>query len=499
MTSVTMVSLPALHVRGMDDAEQKLIDKLLSQLLRKAPYNRLRELYFDGNDTINSLGIAVPQLLNDVRTVVGWPGMAVNSLEERLDWQGVALLGEDTDDPLGLRDVIIDNEMESDTQQGNLESLIHGVGFVVASRGDTREGEPEWLITVEPPTRMTGEWSARQRRLSSALSVDVDASAGQITGLTLYLSDQTIFCERPNPSSDMRVVRRARHNLGRVPVEPLVNQPRRGRPWGRSEITPALMSYTDSGVRTMLSMEVSREFYSSPKEFILGAAESAFKDEQGNPIPAWAAYLGRFKALERDDDGELPEVHQFSAASPAPYVEQVKLLAQMVAGEASIPESYLGFVSANPSSADAIRATEARLVKRAERRQQILGRSWANVLRLVVAMRDGGLSSEANGLVSRWRDAATPTRAAMADATMKLVGVGVLPPDSDVTYEQLGFDQTTIARLRADVRRRRSERMLAQLTGAAEQAEADEDVAALGLAAAEGATGAGTGGTPEDL
>ena len=121
-------------------------------------------------------------------------------------------------------------------------------------------------------------------------------------------------------------------------------------------------------------------------------------------------------------------------------MEQVKLLAQMVAGEASIPESYLGFVSANPSSADAIRATEARLVKRAERRQQILGRSWANVLRLVVAMRDGGLSSEANGLVSRWRDAATPTRAAMADATMKLVGVGVLPPDSDVTYEQLGFD-----------------------------------------------------------
>ena len=92
VTSVTMVSLPALHVQGMDDVEQKLTDKLLSQLLRKAPYNRIRELYYDGNDTINSLGIAVPQLLDDVRTVVGWPGMAVNSLEERLDWQGVALL-----------------------------------------------------------------------------------------------------------------------------------------------------------------------------------------------------------------------------------------------------------------------------------------------------------------------------------------------------------------------------------------------------------------------
>jgi len=494
-----MVSLPALHVRGMDQAEQDLASRMLSKLLARAPYNRLRELYYDGNDTIDSLGIAVPQLLNDVRTVVGWPGMAVNTLEERLDWQGVALIGEDTDNPLGLRDVIIDNEMESDTQQGNLESLIHGVGFVVASRGDTTEGEPEWLITIEPPTRMTGEWSARQRRLSSALSVDVDETAHQITGVTLYLPNQTIFCERPNPSSEMRVVRRARHNLGRVPVEPLVNQPRRGRPWGKSEITPALMSYTDSGVRTMLSMEVSREFYSSPKEFILGASEDAFTDEQGNPIPAWMSYLGRFKALERDDEGELPEVRQFAAASPAPYVDQIKLLAQMVAGEASIPESYLGFVSANPSSADAIRATEARLVKRAERRQQVLGRSWANVLRLVVAMRDGGLSSEANGLVSRWRDAATPTRAAMADATMKLVGVGVLSPDSEVTYEQLGFDQITIARLRSEQRRRRSERMLAQLVGAAEEAAADEDVAALDRVAAEEATGARAGAAAQNL
>ena len=484
----------AVHVRGMDSAEQDLTNKLLSQLLRRAPYNRLRELYYDGNDQIGSLGIAVPQLIQDVRMVVGWPGMAVNTLEERLDWQGVTLLGEDTDNPLGLQDVILDNALESETQQGNLESLIHGVGFVVVSRGHATDGEPEWLITVEPPGRMTGEWSARQRRLSSALSVDMDET-GQVDGLTLYLSNETVFCERPSPSGDLRVVDRRRHDLGCPPVEPLINQPRRSRPWGRSEITPALMAYTDSGVRTMLSMEVSREFYSSPKEFVLGASESAFTDEQGQPIPAWLSYLGRFKALERNDDGELPQVQQFSAASPAPYVDQLKLLAQMVAGEASIPESYLGFVSANPSSADAIRAAEARLVKRAERRQQVLGRAWANVLRLVVAMRDGGLSGEAVGLVSRWRDAATPTRAAQADATMKLVSVGVLPPDGEVTFEQLGFDQTTIARLRADVRRRRSDRMLAQLTGAAGEAEADADVAALGQAAAEGAMNAG-GGAP---
>ena len=488
-----------LSVQGLSSDELALVSKLVGKLEAKKPYNDLREKYFDGQDRVRQLGIAVPPQLRDLLAIVGWPGMAVSVLEERLDWQGVALADDDARDPFGLDQVIRDNGLLVESSPAHLECLIHGVEFVVVSRGDTDAGEPETLITMEPPTRMTGEWSPRLRRMTSAVAVDFDEENGQYEAITLYQRDQTVYIERPNPSAELRVVQRSRHSLGRIPVVPLINQPRRKRQWGRSEITPALIAYTDGGVRTMISMEVSREFYSSPKEILLGASNDAFVDEAGNRIPAWESYLGRFLALERDEDGELPAVQQLSAASPAPYIDQIKLLAQMVAGEASIPESYLGFVSANPSSADAIRATEARLVKRAERRQTVFGAAWAEVMRLALLVRDGSVPDEAAGLVSRWRDAATPTRAAMADATMKLVGAGVLPPDSDVTYEQLGFDQTTIARLRADVRRRRSERMLAQLTGAAEQAEGDEDVAALGQAAAEGATGAGVGGAAQDL
>lgn len=489
-----------LHVQGLSTDESELVGELVAKLERKKHYNDLREKYFDGQDRVRQLGIAVPPGLRDLLAIVGWPGMAVSVLEERLDWQGVALAdGDGGDDPFGLDQVITDNRLRVESSPAHLEALIHGVDFITASRGDTKVGEPEILVTVESPTRMTGQWSPRLRRLTAAVSADYDSEAGRYEAITLYLPDQTVYMERPNTASDLRVVNRARHKLGRVPVVPLVNQPRRGRPWGRSEITPALIGYTDAGVRTMLSMEVSREFYSSPKEILLGASSDAFVDEQGNRIPAWESYLGRFLALERDEDGELPSVEQLSAASPAPYIDQVKLLAQMVAGEASIPESYLGFVSANPSSADAIRATEARLVKRAERRQTVFGAAWAEVMRLVLLVRDGSIPAEAQGLVSRWRDAATPTRAAMADATMKLVGAGVLPPDSDVTYEQLGFDQTTIARLRADVRRARSERMLTQLVGAAEEAAADEDVAALGQVAAEEATGARAGATSQNL
>jgi hypothetical protein len=488
-----MTALFPMHVQGLSEENAALLAKMAAKLEAKKPGNVLRNAYYEGKDRIRQMGIAVPPELQDINTVVGWPGMAVGVLEERLDWQGVALL--DGEDDLELEQVIVDNNLRSETQQGHLESLLGGVSFVTVSKGRTSEGEPEQLITIEPPTRMTGIWSARLRRLTSACSLDYNAERGQYEAATLYLPDRNIYMEAPEGGGELRVVDVSVHGAGRVLVVPLVNQPRRSRPWGRSEITPALIGYTDAGVRTLLGMEVAREFYSSPQRYLMGADQSSFVGKDGKPKTAWETYLGRFLALERDEDGNLPEVGQFAAASPAPYIDQVKLLAQMVAGESSIPESYLGFVSANPSSADAIRASEARLVKRAERRQTAFGAAWAEVMRLVLLVRDGEIPPQARSLVSRWRDPATPTRAAMADAVMKLVSVGILPPDSQITYEQLGFDQTTIARLQSEQRRNRTERMLAQLTSAAQDAGADRDVAALVQAAEEGATGAGTGST----
>ncbi|TMZ70763.1 phage portal protein [Klebsiella pneumoniae] len=142
------------------------------------------------------------------------------------------------------------------------------------------------------------------------------------------------------------------------------------------------------------------------------------------------------------------------------------------------PRVLLGF---RDPSADAIRVSEARLVKRAERRQRIFGAAWCEVMRLALLVRDGSVPPEARSLVARWRDAATPTRAAQADAVMKLVSAGVLPPNSEVTYELLGYDRTTITRLAAETRRARTEQMMQSLFSAP---EASPEVAGLTQAGA---------------
>jgi hypothetical protein len=174
-------------------------------------------------------------------------------------------------------------------------------------------------------------------------------------------------------------------------------------------------------------LETNREFYNAPQRVGLNIAEEMFQDSTGNAISQWTAIQGRYLMIppsENPDDPQ-PDVKQFSPASPAPYVDQIRGYATLLAAEAGIPAAYLGFQTDNPASADAIRAGEARLVKRAERRQASFGRAWREVGRLALLIRDGAIPDGYDSAVSaKWRDAATPTRAAAADEVSKLVVVG---------------------------------------------------------------------------
>src|SRR5699024_5320406 len=81
-----------------------------------------------------------------------------------------------------------------------------------------------------------------------------------------------------------------------------------------SEITPAVRSLTDSAMRTLVGAEVAREFYAVPQRYLMGAPESFFLDEDGNPRGAWDAMMGKILAIERDEEtGDVPTVGSFAA------------------------------------------------------------------------------------------------------------------------------------------------------------------------------------------
>jgi hypothetical protein len=457
--STVALSLPLLTT---DDDTDRTVSALTAQLDRFEVRNRLKVAYYEGEQTVRQLGIAIPPSMTDLETVIGWPGTAVDVLEERLDWLGWT----QTDADFGLRDVYVSNSLNIDSGLAHLDALIYGTAFAAVGSGVA--GEPNPLVTVHSPRQMTGIRDGRTRRLSSAVAI-TDTRDGVVASCTLYLPNETLFLERNRVSGTRwAVVGRDRHNLGRVPVAQFVNRPRASRMGGRSEISRAVRSYTDQAVRTLLGMEINREFYSSPHRWALGVDEQAFQNADGTQATGFQAIMGHMLALSRDENGDLPQVGQFTPASPAPYLEQVKGLAQLFAAEAAIPASYLGFTTENPSSADAIRQGETRLVKRAERRQTSFGETWLEVGRLALLVRDGRIPEGFAAAVSNdWVEASTPTRASASDEAVKLIGAGVLLPDSTVTYRRVGLSLQDQAQLVVDKRRQAGRGVLTALRDAA--------------------------------
>ena len=437
--------------------QRALLDGMIDRIRAVAVPNSEAEKRYSGEWVAEQFGISIPPSMQNLRTVAGWCGTTVDVLEERLDWLG--WLSTDGDS-LGLDEVYASNDLDVDSGMAHLDALIFGLSFVALGSGE--DGEPSPLITTQSPLTMTGDWSRRQRRLTSAVAGEFEN--GTPVGATLYLPDETITVQ--TKGGVWFVVDRDEHELGRVPVVLVPNRVRGSRQIGRSEITRAVRYYADAAARTLLGLEVNREFYNAPQRIGLNVDDSMFVDASGAPVSSWTSIMGRVWNIPPNEDGLAePDVKQFPPSSPAPYIDQVKGYATLLAAEAGIPPTYLGFQTDNPASADAIRAGEARLVKRAERRQSSFGRAWREVGRLALLIRDGEVPADFDSRVSvRWRDAATPTRAAAADEATKLIAAGVLPSDSTVTYDRVGLSPAEQAKVAQDKRRAAGRAIVASLT-----------------------------------
>lgn len=221
---------------------------------------------------------------------------------------------------------------------------------------------------------------------------------------------------------------------------PFINRARTGDRGGKSEVTAPLRRYVDSAVRTLVSMDINREFFSAPQRYAIGLDQEDFVGPDGTSMNPWSILTGRIWATGKIEEGETaPTLKEFAPQPAGPYLDQIEGLAQLAAAEAGLPSHYFGLRGDQATSADAIRAMEARLVKRAERRQKSFGRSWSEVTRLVRAGQLRVSADEVNGAQSRWSNPATPTVGATMDAMVKAVQSGIAPGNSRVIWDRVGF------------------------------------------------------------
>lgn len=438
--TAALANVPSLPNLALSEDERALWNRLRRRLAEERPTLELLDLYYNGEQRMTSTGVSMPPELAGMRQVPGWARLAVDPMQDRLSVEGFRYPGAvDADDDMWT--LWQDSNLDSESDLAHTDGLLFGRSYVVVGTED--DGRP--LITVESPLNMTHLWDARARHPRVVLQhydVDDDKFAA------LYLPDQTITLGYDGRRWE--ITGRDVHRLGWPLVMVMANRARAHDRGGRSEITPEVRTIVDAGCRTLLDLEVSREFYAAPQRYILGAAESAFQDAKGNPKSAWETYRGRVLALERDEEGNVPEVGSFAAYDPSAYTRVIDTYAEIMASMLGLPPSYLGKTTDQPASADAIRMSTDRLVQKVRRRQRSFEVAWEGAIRMALAFRDGQIPDPARRIETIWRAPEIPTPAATTDALQKQVAMGYMPPRSDVAGEALGYTPLQRTRIAAE-------------------------------------------------
>lgn len=414
------------------------------------PDLKLLDAYYEGEQPLSYLA---PELQAEMderirQVVVNWPQLVVDSLEERLDIEGFRF-PEEAEADAELWRLWQANGLDSGSHQGHLDAFIQRRSYVIVG---AREDDPRTpLITVESAMDVYAEHDPRTGAVAAAVKRWCEEHEGQapVEHATLYLPQATSWWRRQASGSWVEDEEYARddHTLGAVPVVPLANRARLKKPGGVSELK-SVISLSDAACKIATDMMVSAEYHATPRRVAFGFGEEDFQDQQGRPISAFSRIIGRVWATERrrgsGEDGGA-DVLQFPEAQLKNFHDTINQLARLVASLAGLPPHFLGYSSENPASADAIRSSESRLVKRAERRQRDWGEAWEQVMRLALRIRDGEWDPRALSLETIWRDASTPTIAQRADAAVKLFTAKIVPLRQ--TREDMGYTQAQIRRM----------------------------------------------------
>jgi Phage portal protein, SPP1 Gp6-like len=435
----------------VERSDQEWLSYLISQHDQVKPDLVTMDSYYEGQQALSYMA---PELLAELsdrirQVVINWPRLVVDSLEERLDVEGFRLAGEAEADTR-LWEWWQANDLDEESQLGHLDALIMRRAYViVGSRtgpnvDDDADGDEDApLITVESPLEVFAERDPRTREVQAAVkrwSQDEDG-AKKTEFATLYLPDATVWFERDG--GRWAETDRDDHELRTVPVVPLVNRARTRNRGGVSELKD-IVPLSDAACKIATDMMVSAEYHAVPRRVAFGFNEADFVDEQGRPVSAFSRVIGRMWATEKStQDGA--DVKQFPEASLNNFHETINALAKLVASLSGLPPHFLGMATDNPASADAIRSSEIRLIKRAERKQRAFGGAWEQVMRICTRIQTGEWDPDLRSLETIWRDASTPTVAQSADAAVKLFAAGIVPRRQ--TREDMGYTQGQIKRM----------------------------------------------------
>lgn len=407
------------------------MEYLRRKLNQKRQRVNLRYKYYDMKNYTRDFGISTPPELRAFNSSLGWCAKAVDSLADRV------VFNEFRNDILAMNEIYQMNNPDILFRSAELSAMIAGCAFIYIQPAEKKNKAP--LMQVIDGANATGIIDTVTGLLKEGYAVLERDQYGVVKTEAYFLPNETQIHYKGKSYMDI-----IRHEVAYPLLVPVIYRPGAKRPFGHSRISRACMSLMSSAIRTVKRSEISAEFFSYPQKWVTGLSED-------NEIAdKWRASMATLIAITKDEDGDKPTFGQFMQQSMTPHVDHLKMFASMFAGETGLTLDDLGFPTANPSSADAIKAAHDSLRLTARAAQCSFGSGFRNAGYLAACLRDEHMYTRniACKAIATWEPIFEP------DASMlSSIGDGVLKlnqaVDGYVDEEMMG-DLTGIRKAEED-------------------------------------------------
>lgn len=345
---------------------QSGIDYLRKKLKLYQPRVVERYLRYDMKKEDYDRGIMISNdLKRQYKAVLGWCSKAVDCLADRLVFKGF------DNDPFDMNSIFNMNNPDVFFDSAILNALIASCSFVYVSKDDVGDIRLQVIDaanatgTIDPVTGLLKEGYAILKKDKEGHAI-TEAYFEPYKTTVIKNKQKNIF----------------KHSCSYASLVPIIHRPDAVRPFGRSRITKACEYHQTYAKRTLVRSDITAEFYSFPQKYILGMSSEA---EQWDN---WKATISSMLRIDKDSDGDKPVVGQFTTPSMSPFTEQLRTAAAGFAGESGLTLDDLGFVSDNPSSSDAIKASHETLRVMGKKAQRCFSSGFLNVGYVASSMRD---------------------------------------------------------------------------------------------------------------
>jgi len=423
---------------------EKLVEEIATTLLRNltgfsAKVHDKYE-YYGADENIRDMGISTPAKLVSIKPGIGWASRAVNTLSDRVVFDGFAK------DTFGINEYLDDINGYSVINQSKHDTFIAGCSFIAVAHDSTSGKKMLIPFTAE---EATGSIDQKTGLLKYGLVVTAwDKSKGRSGGLKP--KDYVVFTPTLTAVFEGRTLSQIVENpTGRTLLHPITHRASAKQPLGKSRLTKTARRIIQEVGRLKRREEIAEEFYALPQRYINGLAQGADKD------PKLDSAIGKVWAITKDDEGDTPDIGQLQQMSIEGFIGAKKDKARDFCAETALTLRNLGYETGNPTSAESLSAMSDDLLLEAQTTQIEMGEQIKQlVITLRMAIDEVDLVPDAlNNLVPSWKPIFQVNVGAAGDSLYKLQQVMPELIGTVQGYQMLGVgirDAEELARRRQE-------------------------------------------------